>query len=153
MNDGPLALIEREVLGWDGVFKKRDEDGPGGIGVTGYRYGDPETGGPQIGHVHDDGHADFRFPREVRDELIRTGRAIAHPAFPESRTTASYRIRNAEDVTGALELFRMSYERRKERAAHKVPSRSQRAAHRETVLRAEPRAPGTTEAEPTEEER
>ena len=92
MNDELLAQIEREVLGWDGVFKKRDEDGPGGIGVTGYRYGDSETGGPQIGHIHDDGHADFRFPREVRDELIRTGRAIPHPAFPDSRTTASYRI-------------------------------------------------------------
>ena len=52
MNDEPLAQIEREILGWDGVFKKRDEDGPGRIGVTGYRYGDPETGGPQIGHVH-----------------------------------------------------------------------------------------------------
>jgi len=115
MNDEPLAQIEREVLGWDGVFKKRDEDGPGGIGVTGYRYGDPETGGPQIGHVHDDGHADFRFPREVRDELIRSGRAILHPAFPNSRTTASYRIGSAEDVPGALELFRMNYERRKER--------------------------------------
>ncbi|HEY6690449.1 MAG TPA: luciferase family protein [Rubrobacter sp.] len=90
MNDEPLAQIERELLRWDGVFKKRDEDGPGGIGVTSYRYGDPETGGPQIGHVHDDGHADFRFPREVRDELIRTGRAIPHPAFPNSRTTATY---------------------------------------------------------------
>ena len=116
MNDELLAQIEREVLGWDGVFKKRDEDGPGGIGVTGYRYGDPQTGGPQIGHVHDDGHADFRFPREVRDELIRTGRAIPHPAFPDSRTTASYRIQNAEDVAGVLTLFRMNYERRKDQA-------------------------------------
>jgi hypothetical protein len=44
MNDEPLARIEREVLGWDGVFKKRDEYGPGGLGVTGYRYGDPATG-------------------------------------------------------------------------------------------------------------
>jgi len=115
MNEEPLAQIEREILRWDRVFKKRDEDGPGGIGVTGYRYGDPEAGGPQIGHVHDDGHADFRFPREVRDELIRSGQAIPHPAFPNSRTTASYRIGSVEDVPGALELFRMNYERRKER--------------------------------------
>ena len=114
MNDEPLTQIEREVLRWDVVFKNRDEDGPGGIGVTGYRYGDPETGGPQIGHIHDNGHADFRFPRGVRDELIRTGRAIPHPAFPKSRTTVSYRIQSAEDVAGALELFRMNYERRKE---------------------------------------
>ena len=106
MNEELLRLIEREVLGWPGVFKKRDEDGPGGIGVTGYRLGRK-----QIGHVHDNGHADFRFPREVRDELIQSGQTISHPAFPNSRTTASYRIRNAEDVPGALELFRMNYER------------------------------------------
>jgi hypothetical protein len=120
MNEELLAQVEREVLGWGGVFRKRDEDGVGGIGVTGYRYGDPETGGPQIGHVHDDGHADFRFPREVRDELIRSGQAIPHPAFPNSRTTASYRIRSAQDVAGALELFRMNYERLKESVAGKA---------------------------------
>lgn len=106
MNEELLEKIEREVLGWPGVWKKRDKNGPGGIGVTGYRLGRR-----QIGHVHDNGHADFRFPREVRDELIESGRAIAHPAFPDSRTTASYRIRSAEDVPGALELFRMGYER------------------------------------------
>ena len=33
-----LTQVEREVLGWDGVFKKRDEEGPGGIGVTIYRF-------------------------------------------------------------------------------------------------------------------
>jgi hypothetical protein len=112
MNDEMLALVEREVLEWPGVWQKRDENGPGGIGVTGYRYGRL-----QIGHVHDDGHADFRFPREVRDELIRYGRAIAHPAFPNSRTTVSYRIRTPEDVPEAIELFRMNYERLKKSAA------------------------------------
>jgi hypothetical protein len=71
--------------------------------------GDPAI---QIGHIHDD----FRFPREVRDELIRAGRAIPHPAIPNSRTTASYRIQSAEDVAGALELFRMDYERKKQRS-------------------------------------
>lgn len=109
MNDELLELIEREVMEWPGVWKKRDENGPGGVGVTGYRYGRK-----QIGHVHDDGHADFRFPREVRDELIRSGQAIPHPAFPNSRTTASYRIRNVEDVPGAVELFRRNYERVRE---------------------------------------
>ena len=108
MNDELLASIEREVLGWPGVWKTRDEYGPGGVGVTGYRLGHR-----QIGHVHDDGHADFRFRREVRDELIRSGRAVAHPAFPNSRTTASYQIRSTEDLPGALELFRIGYERAK----------------------------------------
>src|SRR3712207_8087058 len=104
MQEELLTSIEREVLGWPGVWKKRDENGPGGIGVTGYRLGRS-----QIGHVHDDGHADFRFPREVRDELIRSGRAKTLPAFLNSRTTASYQIRGEKDVSGALELFRMSY--------------------------------------------
>lgn len=111
MNDELLASIEREVLSWPGVWKKRDENGPGGVGVTGYRLGRT-----QIGHVHDDGHADFRFPREVRGELLRSGRAIAHPAFPNSRTTATYWVRSAEDLPGVLDLFRMSYERVKEAA-------------------------------------
>jgi hypothetical protein len=106
MKEELLTSIEREVLGWPGVWKKRDEDGPGGIGVTGYRFGRK-----QIGHVHDDGHADFRFPREVRDELIRAGRAVPHPAFPDSRTTASYQVRTPENLPGVIELFRMSYER------------------------------------------
>jgi hypothetical protein len=121
MNDELLAQLEREVLGWPGVWKKRDESGPGGIGVTGYRLGRR-----QIGHVHDDGHADFRFPREVRDELIRSGRAISHPAFPDSRTTASYRIRSAKDVPGAIELFRMSYERLKETAKQQAERHKER---------------------------
>jgi hypothetical protein len=106
MDDELLARVEDEVLGWSGVWKERIEDGPGGIGVTVYRLGRK-----QIGHIHDDGHADFRFPKEVRDNLIEYGRAIPHPAFPESRTTASYQIRDAADLPGVLDLFRMSYDR------------------------------------------
>jgi luciferase-like monooxygenase len=67
MNNEQSAMVERVVLGLPGVWKKR-ANGPGGIGVTGYRFDRR-----QIGHVHDDGHADFRSPREVRDELIRSG--------------------------------------------------------------------------------
>lgn len=119
MNEELLEQIEREVLAWPGVWKKRDENGPGGVGVTGYRLGRR-----QIGHVHDDGHADFRFPREVRDELIRSGRAIPHPAFPDSRTTASYQIRSAEDVPRALELFRLGYERAKATEQRKASGQS-----------------------------
>jgi Family of unknown function (DUF5519) len=106
MRDAMLEAVEREVLGWPDVWKKRDEDGPGGTGVTGYR-----VGRRQIGHVHDDGHVDFRFPVEVRRDLIRTGMAIPHPAFPDSRTTVSYTMRTPDDVPKVLELFRLSYER------------------------------------------
>jgi hypothetical protein len=110
MNEELLTTVEREVLRWDGVFKKRDENGPDRTGVTGYRYGDPESGGPEIGHVHDDGHTDFSFSEEVRDELIRSGQAIHHPAFPDSRTMVSYRIQSPEDLPKVLELFRTNYD-------------------------------------------
>ncbi len=118
MNERLLEMVEEEVLGWPWVFKKRDEDGPGGVGITGYRYGKP-----QIGHVHDDGHADFSFPKEVRDGLIEAGKATPHPAFPNSRTVVSLRIRSEEDLPKAIELFRMNYERIKEVMERKEVSR------------------------------
>lgn len=34
-----------------------------------------------------------------------------HPAFPNSRTVASYRVQSTDDVPGAVELFRIDYER------------------------------------------
>src|SRR3712207_5393957 len=113
MNDVLLAQIEREVLSWPGVGK---ETGGGGRGRNGFRV-PPATiyrfGRRQLGHVHhnEGGLADFSFPREVREELIRSGRAIPHPAFPDSRTTASHLIQEPEDVAGAVELFRLGYER------------------------------------------
>ena len=54
MNGELLASIECEVLGWSGVWKKRHENGLGGVTVIGYRFG-----GSQIGHVHDNGVAHF----------------------------------------------------------------------------------------------
>jgi hypothetical protein len=93
MNDELLTLIECEVLGWPGVWKERDENGPGGVGVTGYRGGHI-----QIGHFHDGGHDDFRFSGEVREELIRFRHAITYPAFPNSRTMASNEIQTPEGV-------------------------------------------------------
>jgi hypothetical protein len=113
MNDELVGQIERELLGWPGVSK---ETGGGGTGRGGLRV-PPATvyrfGRRQIGHVHrnEAGLADFSFPKEVREELIRSGRAIPHPAFPDNQTVASYRVRSAEDVPGAVGLFRMNYER------------------------------------------
>ena len=113
MNDELVAQIERELLGWPGVSK---ESGGGGSGRGGFRV-PPATvyrfGRRQIGHVHHNeaGLAGFSFPKEVREELIRSGRAIPHLAFPDSQTVASYRVRSTQDVPGAVELFRMNYER------------------------------------------
>ena len=108
-----LARIEREVLGWPGVSKVESEGGTSGSGfrvppATAYRLGRR-----RLGHVHHDegGLADFSFPKERRDDLIRSGRAIPHPAFPESKTDVSHELQSAEDVREVIELFRASYER------------------------------------------
>ncbi len=132
MNDDLLEMVEREVLSWPGISK--ETAGGGGRGQGGY-WVPPATvyrfGRRQIGHVHHNkaGLADFSFPKEVREELIRSGRAIPHPAFPDSQTVASYRVRSAEDVPGALELFRMNYERAVARAARRAyPTATQKEA-------------------------
>jgi hypothetical protein len=105
MNEESLKLIEGEVLGWAGVFKKRDEDGPGGVGVTVYGLGHK-----QIGHVHNDGHTDghtdLRFPKEVRDDLIRCGQALSHPA--RSRTAGRRRATRYEARKTFLEPWNFS---------------------------------------------
>ena len=134
MNDELSARIEREVLGWPSVTKETESGGPGQGGfwvppATIYRFGRG-----QLGHVHhdEDGLADFSFPKEVREELILSGRATPHPAFSESRTSASYHVRSAEDVPGAVGLFRMNYERAVARdarhAAHANPNTTQKEA-------------------------
>jgi hypothetical protein len=96
-----LESIEREVLGWPGVNKD-----PGRSHVSVYRFGRR-----QIGHVHHDGVADLPFPRAVLDGLISDGLAEPHRGgFP---AVVSYRIRGPEDVPGAIDLFRMNYDRAK----------------------------------------
>ena len=108
-----LARIEREVLGWPGVSKVESEGGTSGRGfrvppATAYRLGRR-----RLGHVHhnEGGLADFSFPKETRDDLIRSGRAIPHPAFPESKTDVSHELQSAEDAREVIELFHASYER------------------------------------------
>ena len=66
--------------------------------------------GHEIGHLHGDRLADLPFPARVRKELVAAGRAEEHHVMPQTGWT-SYRIRGPEDVEGALELFRMNYER------------------------------------------
>ena len=107
MNHESLTSIEREVLGWPGVSKD-----PDGHSVTVYRLRRR-----QIGHIHHDGVADLQFPKALHDELVSSGKAQPHRGgFP---AVVSYRIRAPEDVPGALELFRMSYDRAKAAAASK----------------------------------
>ncbi len=106
MNDELLALIERELLDWPGVSKEAHGGGFRVPPATVYRFGRR-----QIGHIHHDGVADLPFPRAVHDGLISDG--LAEPHRGGFRAVVSYRIRGPEDVPGAIDLFRMNYDRAK----------------------------------------
>lgn len=114
MNDELLAMVERALLDWPGISKERHE---GGSGKGGFRV-PPATvykfGRRALGHIHDTGVADLTFTREIHDQLISDGRAKPHGAGFAG--VVSYHIREAEDVPGVVELFRMSYERAKSAA-------------------------------------
>lgn len=111
MNDQLLASVECEVLTWPGVS---EEEFVGGRGQGGF-LAPPATmfrfGRREIGHLHHTGEADLPFPRKIHDELIATGRAKPHGAGFAGVVT--YVVREADDVPGAVELFRMNYERAK----------------------------------------
>ena len=96
--------IGRELRGWPGV-----EARPHRFGGVEFR-----VRGHEIGHLHGDRLADLPFPVRVRRELVAAGKAEEHHVMPETGWT-SYRIRGPGDIEGALELFRMNYERIVER--------------------------------------
>ena len=62
--------------------------------------------------------ADITFPKATHDALISAGKARPHRGGFAS--VVSYRIRAPEDASGALELFRMSYENAKASAARRA---------------------------------
>jgi hypothetical protein len=92
--------IRREVASWAGVTVE-----PHRFGGLEYRVGRRE-----LGHVHGDRLADLPFPAAVRDRLVADGRARPHHILPETGWV-SYPMRTPEDADGAIELFRLNYER------------------------------------------
>lgn len=92
--------IAREVLAWSGVTIAR------------HRYGGVEfrLGRRELGHLHGDYLADLPFPVRVRRDLVRDGRALPHHILPHSGWV-SYPIRDERAVPGAIDLFRLAYER------------------------------------------
>jgi len=91
------------VRGWEGVE------------LTPHRYGGTEfrLGRGEIGHLHPGGWLDVPFPRPVRDELVRAGRAQPHHVLPDSGWV-TFNARSAGDVDRAIELLRFSYDLRVE---------------------------------------
>ena len=92
--------ISREVTSWPGVKAKP------------HRFNGVEfrVRGHEIGHLHGGRWADLPFPVRVRKELVAQGKARLHHVLPQTGWV-SYPIRGEEDVPGALELFRLNYER------------------------------------------
>jgi hypothetical protein len=109
MHEELLTMIERELLSWSGVSKEtRGTAVTPGIDVTIYWLGRR-----QIGHIHHDGVADVQFPKALHDELIAAGRAEPHRGG--FAAVVSYRLRNPSDVPGAVDLFRIAYDRATDR--------------------------------------
>lgn len=125
MNGELLEVAGREILSWPGVSK---EEMRGGTGKGGFRV-PPATvyrfGRRHLGHIHDTGMADITFPKKVHDKLVSEGKAIPHPAGFEG--VVSYRIREPEDVTKVVELFRKGYELAKASAERREALQAKRA--------------------------
>src|SRR5215211_8144173 len=100
-----------EVGNWNGVEV-----------ATEPRFGGPmfRLGRRQLGHLHDAGDrgafADIPLPRALRDELIAAGRARPHSAMPDSGWL-TVPVRTAADLAGAVEVFRVAYERARRKSA------------------------------------
>src|SRR5918994_1821572 len=97
---GIREKIEGKVGGWPGVEARN------------HRFGGVEfrVNGHEIGHLHGERMADLPFPVRMRKELVEAGEAQVHHVLPQTGWV-SYRIRQPEDVEGALGLFRKNYER------------------------------------------
>jgi hypothetical protein len=98
---GTAEELVTVVAEWPGV-----ETAPHQHAGTAFRLGDRE-----VGHVHRTGVLDIDFTRPVRDALVATGRADAHPVVPESGWT-SFDMRTCEPgeaIERARWLLRLSY--------------------------------------------
>ena len=98
-NKGAQAQITREVTSWEGVDAQ-----PHRFGGVEYTIGRRE-----IGHIHGDYQVDIPFPKKVRDELLRAGRAQPHHILPESGWITFY-LHRQQDIEQAIGLLAESYQ-------------------------------------------
>ena len=90
-----------QVTAWPGIESRTGKRGE--LAFT--------LGRREIGHLHGDHAAHFSFPKDVWAELMREGRIVPHPVFPNSRGPAARRIDSDEDVRDVIALLRLNYER------------------------------------------
>ncbi len=99
-----FARIVETVAAWEGITP-----GPHRFGGTEFRFRRGE-----IGHLHEGGLVDVAFPKPVRDELVRAGKARPHHVLPESGWV-SFTVRSEADVPAAVALLRFAYDLRREK--------------------------------------
>jgi MFS family permease len=94
--------IKHEILSWPGVTSNP------------YQYGGVEfhVNKRDMGHIHGEKLADLPFPIKLRKEIIASGKALPHIIYPESMWV-SYVIHSEEDIPKIIDLFRLQYERLK----------------------------------------
>jgi hypothetical protein len=97
----PSEQITEEVTAWPGVTA-----GPGRRGEFAFRVGRRE-----IGHLHGNHGAHFSFPKTVWRDLMKQGRIVHHPVFPDTEGHAARRIEDDRDVRDVIELLRLNYDR------------------------------------------
>ncbi|MCL5067066.1 MAG: DUF5519 family protein [Thaumarchaeota archaeon] len=97
--NGAQEKISNSVSRWTGVASH-----PHRFGGVEFRLGRRE-----LGHVHGNYQADIPFPIDVRNRLVSEGKAEPHHILPESGWI-TFRFRKDDDVDGAIELFRLSYD-------------------------------------------
>jgi len=95
---GYLQALEDHVCTWPGVSAE-----PHRFGGRAFRLGKLE-----VGHMHDDGAVEIRFPRALRDELLAEGLAEEHRYVPDSGWITFY-VRTEDDLRHAAWLLRLSY--------------------------------------------
>ena len=97
---GAGATIAAALTAWPGVSAR-----PHRFGGTEFIYGQRR----EIGHTHGDQVVDIPLPTRLRDEVVAAGRAQPHHILPDTGWISFY-LRQPEDVSAAIELFRLSYD-------------------------------------------
>lgn len=97
-----IKNIKNGILSWPSVT------------TNPYQYGGIEfrVNKRDMGHIHGEKLADLPFPIEIRKEIIDSGKALPHIIYPESMWV-SYIIQSEDDTPKIIDLFRLQYERLK----------------------------------------
>ena len=90
--------IESEVLSWRNTTTHLHKFG-------GIQF---DVAQKEIGHIHSNGLLDILFTKEIKEQLIREGKAKEHHTFKNSGWISFY-IRSEEDKKFALDLLKHSY--------------------------------------------